>query len=329
MADASEPVFKFSAISFGLGICVAIDVSTLTTAVTLYRRAGRSIYYILLGIIAVAHILDLAIGFAGDAHTKDSALLQALALLFAWVGGCGFVGLNMARFHSVGMIQMPTLTKALLVLTGISILLCTANNAMFAYTFITYGANGEEQLPLVDVLFSAWSVYDSLVNLGISLGFIAVLRSIGGKSGHELRKNFHELLGNVRWVLGLECALMIAANVIVQAADFDPQWVTVYIAESIRMRFFCYFLLTLSRMLKKKVKASYAQPIASHMHLGGGGGPSHLHDVPLSVIHIHGGAGEKQQPSGLRGTTAVPATGTTNSSSMGELHTSSDHVGVF
>ncbi|ORZ41450.1 hypothetical protein BCR44DRAFT_1006900 [Catenaria anguillulae PL171] len=265
-----------------MGIAVAIDLSTVVTSLMLWNKTGRSFYYLWLTAIALAHTADLLLGNLATANTLTSQvgadgqfvsknismstlLANIFSLVFAWIGGVGFIALNMSRFYAIGASRLPAATKGLVVLTAVSILICTGNNIMYIASYIGKyrdGANSEagDMVKTLDFMFSVWSIYDALANTFISVAFITLLKQISIGSGTQLRKGFAEMLTRVTWILGFECSLIIAANLFVLAAPLlDPGWISIYISESIRLRMFCLFLLTLSRMLKKKVAPSSAQ----------------------------------------------------------------------
>ncbi|ORZ41461.1 hypothetical protein BCR44DRAFT_31217 [Catenaria anguillulae PL171] len=102
-------------------------------------------------------------------------------------------------------------------------------------------------------VFRSWSIYDAIVNCVISIAFITFLQRLAG-NGSGLRKGFSEMLSRITWLLGIECTLMISANLLVQIAPtLDPAWMSIYVCESLRLRIFCMFLQTLNRMLRQKV----------------------------------------------------------------------------
>ncbi|KNE64025.1 hypothetical protein AMAG_09083 [Allomyces macrogynus ATCC 38327] len=347
----SEPVFMWSPASFTLGIAVATDVSTLVTSITLYRRAGKSTYYPWLAAIAVAHSIDLLLQFVATADPNaamfegqtdpgrkapleqvapSTITTQLASLFFAWVGGCGFVALNMSRFRAIGAKRMPTLTKALLAATTVSILSYTSINIAYVYGYLKAFSDEDSAIvDLVDKIFSAWSVYDASTNLAISWAFVHLLRTISASSGNTLRKGFHEMLNRVTWILAVECTLMIAANgVVVFTPDFDPLWSSIYVAESARMRLFCLFLLTLSRMLKKKVVTNSAagpNGFTATVPLGYG---SQI-GFPLSTLSgvkpTYGGFVTTASPGGPAAAAAAAA-GAPTSSSNGMHGSSGDYV---
>ncbi|KAJ3363270.1 hypothetical protein GGF32_004536 [Allomyces javanicus] len=348
----SEPVFKWSPASFTLGIAVATDLSTLVTSITLYRRAGKSTYYPWLAGIAVAHSIDLLLQFVATADpnaamfegqmdttrkvpleqvASSTIATQLASLFFAWVGGCGFVALNMSRFRAIGTKRMPTLTKVLIAATAVSILSYTSINIAYVYGYLRAFSDEDSAIvDLVDKVFSAWSVYDAFTNLAISGAFVHLLRTISASSGNTLRKGFHEMLSRVLWILAVECTLMIVANAVVMfAPDFDPLWSSIYVAESIRMRLFCLFLLTLSRMLKKKVVSNSAvgpNGFPSTAPLGYG---SQI-GFPLSTLSgvkpTYGGFVTTASPAGGAAAAAGAGGGAPTSSSNGMHSSSGDYV---
>ncbi|KAI9179590.1 hypothetical protein H9P43_004918 [Blastocladiella emersonii ATCC 22665] len=316
--SATSGEFVWSPGSFTLGISMAIDASTIITSVMLWRRAAQSKYYLWLALVALCHSIDLLLGNVANANmlqttegtsgkvtvmAADINLTASIAsLFFAWIGGVGFVGLNMSRFYSIGLARMPKLSKVLLFLSIFSALLCTVNNALYVLAYMRKQDTGDTSFTeAVDLMFSAWSVFDALVNGAISLAFVTLLKNLGQSTGGQsLRRGFADMLRRVTWILGFECALIIAANALVSIApSLDPLWSSIYMAESIRLRMFCLFLLTLSRMLKKKVAASSAQqPGTGFGGIGGVGGPGATSTIgglqgtfPLHPIGANGKGG--------------------------------------
>ncbi|KAI9221063.1 hypothetical protein BC828DRAFT_438490 [Blastocladiella britannica] len=264
---------SWSTASFTSGVSVALDVSTVVASISLYRGASQSHFYLWLALAAFVHIVDqlgndLSVvwnnGFDDENKPIPNIGLNVLGIIAAMCGGVGFVTLNMSRFYSIGITRMPAMTRVLAVATAVSVLLCVANNVMYVAAFIAQAGNKDSGLaaliPKLDTVFTIWSIYDSLVNLSISMAFLSLLKNMSIASGAtSLRKGFTDMLVRVQWVLVIEAGVMVLANLYdLFLPDLDSDMAAVYIAESLRLRMFVMFLLTLSRMLKKKIPPSNA-----------------------------------------------------------------------
>ncbi|ORZ36890.1 hypothetical protein BCR44DRAFT_1431931 [Catenaria anguillulae PL171] len=118
---------------------------------------------------------------------------------------------------------------------------------------------------------TAWSIFDAIVNTTISITFLVLLRRIGSShtGGSRQRRGFLRMLTSVSWILGLECSLIIFANILVRVdQSLDPQWTTLYVGEALRMRLFVAFLQRLNRMLRNKAAAPPAATTVAQSQIG-------------------------------------------------------------
>ncbi|KAI9188879.1 hypothetical protein H9P43_000301 [Blastocladiella emersonii ATCC 22665] len=275
----TNPTFLWSLPSFAMGLVLILNVSTFRTAMELWFKA-RSQFYAVLAFIAVTHVIDFFLGnwsqtFEDDTGPSSSSVapgarlaLKILSIFCAMCNGTGFTLLNISSFYKIGATRRPVLTKVLVALAGASVLLCVVNNVTYVVSYVIAANTGDKSLSMaMDETFNAWSIYDSILNLLISLSFIALLRRMGGTSaGGTMRRGFNELLTSVSWTLGIECTLVIAANILVRAApDLDPQWAFVYVSEAARLRLFCIFLVSLNQMLRADYPRIDADPHASRV----------------------------------------------------------------
>ncbi|ORZ41460.1 hypothetical protein BCR44DRAFT_1494961 [Catenaria anguillulae PL171] len=276
--------FSWSAPSFASGVSAALDVSTIVTATLLWHKKGRSKFYAWLAAVAFVHAVDLVIRTVVTEMTITSEIDPATGVFVYKDLTAITLTLNVV-FYAVGAARMPVLTKMLVALTATSVLTSCALNAVYIYCFIGLFLNGEQSafsgiIEKVDsFMFSSWSIFDSLVNASISLAFYTFLKRLNPTPSNKndpncctsLRKGFPEMLTRVTWILGLECTLMVAANLfVVIFPTADPLLVSIYISESVRLRMFVSFFVMLSHMLQKQVVSQHAGAGAAGHYAGGG-----------------------------------------------------------
>ncbi|ORZ35966.1 hypothetical protein BCR44DRAFT_33820 [Catenaria anguillulae PL171] len=290
--SASRSQFTWSPSSFLTGVAVTLDLSTILSAYVLWSKlctarhrdasatsasgARARYYYLILGLIALAHSCDMCLRTAVTALTitdkvsKDTGdfvyrdltpgtlAMNLVSLMLAWIGGVGFVGLNVVRFRAIARARMPGVTRIVSGLAGVSVAVCSVNNILFAYGFIGLYKYGEASsyprfMESLNRLFSGWSIYDSVINALISLAFVTYLQRMllflqptlsdttttSSSTSHltsaavpaapalavapPLAKShssttFAHLLRRITWILGFECSAMIASNIFVQVA---------------------------------------------------------------------------------------------------------------
>ncbi|ORZ36891.1 hypothetical protein BCR44DRAFT_1431932 [Catenaria anguillulae PL171] len=129
-------------------------------------------------------------------------------------------GYQHRSYWVLGKTRLPRTSQGLLALAGISILLVGTQ------------------------IFVVWSIFDSLIAGGTSVAFVVLLRQMATPSanGKELRPGLRRLLSNMIRLLVVE-VLMIGT---------DPNWLTLYTCESIRMLLCSSFLVSLNRLLRNK-----------------------------------------------------------------------------
>ncbi|KAJ3369755.1 hypothetical protein GGF31_005060 [Allomyces arbusculus] len=251
----TENVFYWSAASFLLGVTMTNFVTNIGTCIGMYRRRPSRFYLALLG-VTICSLLDPLCVYVGAARMDTDGYLWNVAACIVSLFGLGLFGtLNFVRFWRTCGPALPRLT----LLLGVA----TLTHVLWYYIVVIWWANwlfSRMSWNDMDDLFfaySLWYVYDSIVNLSVSLAFVLYLRSKLVTPGAPQRPGVQRALRAVQLSLAVECLFLLVSN-IMNAVDktTDPLWGLSYLGGSIRLRVFCTFLGTIRRIMQNDTALS-------------------------------------------------------------------------
>ncbi|KNE70619.1 hypothetical protein AMAG_20299 [Allomyces macrogynus ATCC 38327] len=219
----TENVFYWSAASFLLGVTMTNFVTNIGTCIGMYRRRPSKFYLALLG-VTICSLLDPLCVYVGAARMDTDGYLWNVAACIVSLFGLGVFGtLNFVRFWRTCGPALPRLTKLLGVATLIHVSWYWIVVIWWAaWLFSRMSWNDMDDLFFA---YSLWYVYDSIVNLSVSLAFVLYLRSKLVTHGAPQRPGVQRALRTVQLSLAVECLFLLVSNVM-NAVDktTDPLW---------------------------------------------------------------------------------------------------------
>ncbi|KNE61781.1 hypothetical protein AMAG_06579 [Allomyces macrogynus ATCC 38327] len=268
----TENVFYWSAASFLLGVTMTNFVTNIGTCIGMYRRRPSKFYLALLG-VTICSLIDPLCVYVGAARMETDGYLWNVAACIVSLFGLGVFGtLNFVRFWRTCGPALPRLTKLL----GIATLIHVSWYWIVVIWWAAWLFSRMSWNDMDDLFFaySLWYVYDSIVNLGVSLAFVLYLRSKLVTHGAPQRPGVQRALRTVQLSLAVECLFLLVSNVM-NAVDktTDPLWGLSYLGGSIRLRVFCTFLGTIRRIMKNDTALSTGHTSSgTGSHTGSHGG---------------------------------------------------------
>ncbi|KAI9183449.1 hypothetical protein H9P43_004367 [Blastocladiella emersonii ATCC 22665] len=292
MAELTEQVLQWSPVSFFMGVNVCMFANTTNLCISLYRKK-KSRFFLALAVLSacrIAHcvlipVLIRDVGIVGQWLT--------LATYLQWVLSTGFTVLNITRLHRMCGTAMPRVVRTLAVLSGLSITVCGVAVIWYHVVLATYGFSPLLRAPRT--MIGLWDLSDGIINAAISLTFVIHLQNlIAGTAGMPtMRTGIVKLIHRVQIMLACECVLIVMANILrLINTRWDPNWVSILFAESIRQRIYCVFLKSLHRVMSSSVKSTTGGGGHSQTASNTGRGSSTTQQSSVAQSHAHNTSGD-------------------------------------
>ncbi|KAI9178946.1 hypothetical protein H9P43_005608 [Blastocladiella emersonii ATCC 22665] len=293
----TESSFSWNGGSFYLGVILTLHLNTIASAFERCRDRF-SPYFAAIIVLAVSHIITLVIivayGGQNDPTQPEgkvaplTAGLNALAILLEHVTEVGFVSLNFFRLKKLAQVKYPLPIRIMTILVFLYMLGVTIHNIWFLVLL----SRNDSLITMAGPasMFNLMSFYDGLLNAGISLGFVLYLRSVTlDPQFARSRSSLSSMLASVKYSLGFECAVIIAANLLqLVSPASDPLWIATYLSLALRLRIFTSFLSTLGVMLRQTNRSDGGSSITGGAAGANAAGTS---NSALSQIPLQAGGG--------------------------------------